>query len=127
MKFRSNSQPIRAWLLLISLNAYVFVQSLFLLNFYVNKQYFVNEVCIQKNQVNNCCQASCVIEKAIQLPQTSDQEQPQIATWFPEFEIPQEEPSHFKGNTVAIFANNFLKNESDGFTNPIERPPTLLS
>ena len=127
MKFRSNSQPIRAWLLLISLNAYVFVQSLFLLNFYVNKQYFVNEVCIQKNQENNCCQASCVIEKAIQLPQSSDQEQPQIATWFPEFEIPQEEPFHFKGNMVAIFANNFLKNESDGFTNPIERPPTLLS
>lgn len=121
------SQPIRAWLLLISLNAYVLIQGFFLVNFYVNKQYFVSEVCIQKDQVKNCCQASCVIEKAIQLPQATDKEHPQIATWFPEFEIPQEEQSLFKGNSVALFANNFLKKESDGFVNCLERPPTPIS
>lgn len=127
MKIKLKSQPIRAWLLLISLNAYVWVQGLFLVNFYVNKQYFVSEVCIQKDAVKNCCQASCVIEKAIQLPQSTDKEHPQLATWFPEFEIPQEEKPLFKGNSVAIFANNFLKKESDGFTNCLDRPPTPIS
>lgn len=127
MKFKSKSQPIRAWLLLISLNAYVLVQGLFIVNFYVNKQYFVSEVCIQKNEVKNCCQASCVIEKAIQLPQSTEKEHPQITTWFPEFEIPQEVKSLLKGNSVAIFANNFLKKESDGFTNCLDRPPTPIS
>lgn len=127
MKFKSKSQPIRAWLLLISLNAYVLVQGLFIVNFYVNKQYFVSEVCIQKDEVKNCCQASCVIEKAIQLPQSTEKEHPQIATWFPVFEIPQEVKSLLKGNSVAIFANNFLKKESDGFANCLDRPPTPIS
>jgi len=85
MKTKAYKQNMLAWLLMGSLYAYLIVQALFVLNFYQNRDYYITEVCIEKENPNNCCKASCVLEKKLTLPENSDAESPQWLIWLPEF------------------------------------------
>ncbi len=121
----ANIRKIRAWLLLGSLYAYLIVQALFVLNFYHNRDYYIAEVCVQKENPKNCCQASCVLEKQLQLPEKTDTQSPQWLIGLPEFilaDLYHKDPiEHY----LFDFCDFLIPKTVNQFILPIERPPTI--
>lgn len=119
----ANIRKVRAWLLIGSLYAYLTVQAIFVLNFYYNRDYYISEVCIQKENPNNCCQASCVIEKQLQPPENTDTDVPQWIVWLPEFIIADTINFTPRKQHKIYFCNLRITETVNPFILPLERPP----
>ena len=125
----TSSKRIRAkssLALLLTMNLYILIQILFVIHFFINRQYFASEVCVRKNIKNNCCQGSCVLEKNINTTPNKDAENNKITTWFPEYIV----------NYLNIILGSVESNRvtfklektaiSKGFIEIFEKPPSLF-
>lgn len=116
-------KPAFAWIMRVSIHAFILVQGLFLLHFYTHRDYYSREVCIQKDNPKNCCQGSCVIEKTISLPNQSENQAPNLVVWTEDFII--ENPGYLEQivqsvNSTIVFSD---LHTHKGYSSGLERPP----
>lgn len=58
-------KQITVWVLIVAFNFSILGKIITIFNFYKNQNFIENNLCVQKNEKNNCCKGQCHLNKEL--------------------------------------------------------------
>ncbi|MBL7921191.1 MAG: hypothetical protein JNJ40_12810 [Bacteroidia bacterium] len=100
-----------------------------LINFQLNREYIAKNLCVKKNEVNNCCKGKCHLQKQLEnedkkLPSSNDSTKEKTET---EFFAQDHLTLHWQGNMFVRTINTLcLYGVPKGLRGSVFQPPRVI-